>query len=154
MCSGFGGWKKSFRKSFRKRSASAKASAIFRAHSGNHFSELVASRFPTLFPYLINSTLAPIVLTAHLGNEAVADEGSLLDIGQAAVDEKSLLDTGSCSKRAGGCGARTICRTLGDAAVGDEDALLEIMRTHVPHLQATEECHSCWSGFTLRQLVF
>ena len=66
MCSGFGGWKKSFRRSFRKRSASAKASAIFRAHSGNHFSEIVASRFPTLFPYLINVTRAPIILTAHL----------------------------------------------------------------------------------------
>ena len=52
--------KKSFRRSFRKRSASAKASAIFRAHSGNHFSELVASRFPTLFPYLINFDRAPV----------------------------------------------------------------------------------------------
>ena len=66
MCSGFGGWKKSFRKSFRKRSASAKASAIFRAHSGNHFSELVASQFPTLFQYLIYFTLAPIFLTAQM----------------------------------------------------------------------------------------
>ena len=54
------------KKSFRKRSASAKASAIFRAHSGRHFSEIVASRFPTLFPYLINVTRAPIILTAHL----------------------------------------------------------------------------------------
>ena len=75
MCSGFGGWKKSFRKSFRKQSASAKASAIFRAHSGNHFSEIVASRFPTLFPYLINVTRAPIILTAQLKRSIATVQG-------------------------------------------------------------------------------
>ena len=58
--------KKGFRKSFRKRSASAKASAIFRAHSGNRFSEHVASRFATLFPYLINLIERPFFLTALL----------------------------------------------------------------------------------------
>ena len=43
-----------------------KASAIFCAHSGNNFSGLLASRFPTLFPYLINFDRARIFLTAHL----------------------------------------------------------------------------------------
>ena len=47
----------------------------FRAHSRNHFSEIVASRFPTLFPYLINVTRAPIILTAHVDAASRANHG-------------------------------------------------------------------------------
>ena len=53
--------KKSFRKSFLKRSASAQASESFRAHSGNHFSKVVAGRFPMFFPCLTNFPSAPIL---------------------------------------------------------------------------------------------
>ena len=52
------------------------------AHSGNHFSEVVAGRFPRFLPYLINFPLALILFTTHIvqPTENLPKSGSLFSV--------------------------------------------------------------------------